>query len=306
MTGTIPTSATGTVLNAVDVALPDGQVDPTPGNNHAEDETPIVPEADLSVTKTDGQTTAVPGTPITYTIVAANAGPFDATGAIVQDTLPAALTGATWICTGSAGGSCAATGVVRSTPRVNLPAGGSVTFLVSATIDAAASGILANTATISPPADVADHDPSNDTATDTTTLTPEADLSITKDDGQTEIVAGSTVVYTIVASNAGPSSANRSHHRRSAPDRCARLDVDVHGDSWFCVRRAVGRRRAGDNGRHRASRVCHVRRHRADRSIGARLDHERGDGRNGDRRHRHRRQQQRRDRHRSAPAPKER
>ena len=55
LTGTIPPSATGTVLNAVDVVLPAGQVDPTPGNNHAEDETPIVPEADLSVTKTDGQ-----------------------------------------------------------------------------------------------------------------------------------------------------------------------------------------------------------------------------------------------------------
>ena len=176
-----------------------------------------------------GSTTAVPGTPITYTIVAANAGPFNATGAIVQDTLPAALTGATWTCTGSAGGSCvAATGSGSIDSAVNLPAGGSVTFLVSATIDAAASGILVNTATISPPADVADHDPSNDTATDTTTLTPEADLSITKNDGQTAAVAGSTAVYTIVASNAGPSSAIGATIADPLP-------TGALGSTWSCT-----------------------------------------------------------------------
>jgi uncharacterized repeat protein (TIGR01451 family) len=52
--------------------------------------------ADLGVTKTDGQTTAVPGQPVTYTIGVANAGPDDAAGATVTDTVPAALQGVTW------------------------------------------------------------------------------------------------------------------------------------------------------------------------------------------------------------------
>ena len=111
---------------------------------------------------------------------------------------------------------------------MNLPAGGSVTFLVSATIDAAARGILVNTATISPPADVADHDPSNDTATDITTLTPVADLSITKDDGQTAAVAGSSAVYTIVASNAGPSSAIGATIADPLP-------TGALGSTWSCT-----------------------------------------------------------------------
>ena len=162
LTGTIPPDATGTVLNAVDVALPVGQVDPTPGNNHAEDVTTIVPETDLSITKTDNNAALVPGGPITYTIVATNTGPSAATGVVVQDTLPAALIGATWSCTGSAGGTCVATGSGSIDSAVNLPDGGSVTFVVSATIDAAASGILVNVATVSPPADVVDHDAGND------------------------------------------------------------------------------------------------------------------------------------------------
>ena len=59
--------------------------------------------ADLSITKTDGAATAVPGQAVTYTIVASNAGPTAVTAAAVADTLPAAVTGATWTCTASAG-----------------------------------------------------------------------------------------------------------------------------------------------------------------------------------------------------------
>ena len=51
-----------------------------------------------------------------------------------------------------------------------------------------------------------DPDPSDDEATDTTSVTPTADLSITKSDGQTEAVPGEALTYTIVVSNAGPSA----------------------------------------------------------------------------------------------------
>ncbi len=57
-----------------------------------------MPQADLRISKTDGQTTAVPGTLLTYTIVVTNAGPSAVTGATVSDTLPAQLTGASWTC----------------------------------------------------------------------------------------------------------------------------------------------------------------------------------------------------------------
>ena len=63
-----------------------------------------MPTADLSVTKTDGLTNVAPLEGVTYTIVVSNAGPSSAIDAIVADTIPAQLTGATWTCTDGVGG----------------------------------------------------------------------------------------------------------------------------------------------------------------------------------------------------------
>ena len=54
------------------------------------------PEADLQITKTDGKTTAVPGTSDTYTIVVTNAGPTAVSGAWIADTFPATFTNVTY------------------------------------------------------------------------------------------------------------------------------------------------------------------------------------------------------------------
>jgi uncharacterized repeat protein (TIGR01451 family) len=165
-------------------------------------------DADLSITKTDGQASAVPGQPITYTITAGNAGPSAVTGATLADTFPASLTGVAWTCAGAGGGTCPASGSGNINASVNLPVGGSVTFTVNATIDPAASGTLTNTATITAPAGVTDPDPTNNSATDSDTLTPQADLSITKSDDADPVVAGTLLTYTVVVVNQGPSIAS--------------------------------------------------------------------------------------------------
>ncbi|MBK7908647.1 MAG: IPTL-CTERM sorting domain-containing protein, partial [Gemmatimonadetes bacterium] len=64
------------------------------------------------------------------TIVASNAGPSTATGATVTDNFPAALTGATWTCTASAGSSCPASGSGNISASVTLLSGGTATFTV--------------------------------------------------------------------------------------------------------------------------------------------------------------------------------
>ena len=92
-------------------------------------------------------------------------------------------------------------GVATATP------GGSVTYTVSATINASATGTLSNTATVTSGA-VSDPNPANNSATDTDTLTAQADLAITKTDGVTTATPGGSVTYTITASNAGPSTAS--------------------------------------------------------------------------------------------------
>jgi hypothetical protein len=69
-------------------------------------------------------------------------------------------------------------------------------------VDAVTADI--NTATVSPPAGVTDNDPGNNSATDSDTLTPQADLSITKTDGVTSVVPGTVDTYTITVTNNGP------------------------------------------------------------------------------------------------------
>ncbi|MBW8874591.1 MAG: ExeM/NucH family extracellular endonuclease [Acidobacteria bacterium] len=203
---TISAAATGTLSNTATVAAPGGVTDPTPGNNSATDSDTLSPQADLSITKTDGVTSATPGGSTTYTITASNAGPSNATGATVADTFPASLT-CTWTCVGAGGGTCTASGSGNLGDTVNLPAGGSVTYTASCTISASATGTLSNTATVTAPGGVTDPTPGNNSATDSDTLAAQADLAITKKDGVTSATPGGSVTYTITASNSGPSDA---------------------------------------------------------------------------------------------------
>src|SRR6185369_13900154 len=124
--------------------------------------------ADLSITKTDGVTTATPGGSVTYTITASNAGADPVTGATVVDTFPAILT-CTWTCVGAGGGTCTASGTGNINDTVNLPSGGSVTYTATCAVNASATGTLSNTATVTNGA-TSDSSAANNSATDTDTL----------------------------------------------------------------------------------------------------------------------------------------
>jgi uncharacterized repeat protein (TIGR01451 family) len=167
---TISPAATGTLENTAAVAVPATMGDPNTANNTATDTDTLTPQADLSISKSDGLSTVAPGQAVTYTIVASNAGPSDALGATVADTVPAALTGATWTCSGSGGGTCTAAGAGDINDSVDLPGGGSVTYLVSAVIDPSATGTVSNTATVAAPGGLTDPVPGNNSATDTDPL----------------------------------------------------------------------------------------------------------------------------------------
>ncbi len=182
--------------------------------------------ADLSITKTDGQASAVPGSTITYTIVASNAGPNDAPGATVTDTLAAGVVFANWTCAGAGGGTCTANGTGSITDTVNLPVGGSVTYTLSAYISGSATGTFSNTASVTSP--YGDPDLTNNSATDTDTLTPMADLMIVKTDDQAKAPPGSPITYRIQAGNAGPSDAPGAIVTDTLP-------AAITGATWTCV-----------------------------------------------------------------------
>jgi uncharacterized repeat protein (TIGR01451 family) len=159
--------------------------------------------ADLSITNSDGAATAVPGGTVTYSIQAANAGPNAVTNATVTDAFPATLSSCHWTCSGAASGTCAASGSGNiSDSTVNLPVGASVTYSATCSIAASATGTLTNTASIS--SSTSDPATGNNSASDSDTLTPQADLSISNNDGVASVTAGGTTTYTLVAGNNGP------------------------------------------------------------------------------------------------------
>lgn len=123
---------------------------------------------DLSITKTDGQTSVFQGGPVSYTIQVSNSGPNNVAGATVTDTFPASLTVGTWTCTATAGSSCSTGGSGNNrSGTVSLLNGGSATFTANTMLSASASGNLVNTATVSVPGTVTDSNPANNSATDT-------------------------------------------------------------------------------------------------------------------------------------------
>ena len=168
---------------------------------------PLSTSADLSIIKTDGATSAVPGNSIAYTITVTNDGPANMTGATVTDTMPAELDSVTWTCSHSSGSGCTASGNGNINDTVNVLYGGTLTYTVNATVSASATGSLSNTATVSPPTETPDPDTDNNSSKDIDNLTPQANLSITKSDSIDPVTAGNSLTYTIAVSNAGPSDA---------------------------------------------------------------------------------------------------
>ena len=224
----IASSATGSLSNTATVTAPAGVTDPTPANNSATDTDNLSLQADLSITNSDGVTTATPGGSVTYTITATNSsGPSAAPGSNVTDTFPASLT-CTWACVGANGGTCTASGSGNINDTVNLPKTGSVTYTASCNISAAATGSLANTATVSTSATVTDPTPANNTATDTDTLNVQADLVLTISDSRSFAQVGDILDYIIEVTNpTGPSTAVAT-----VSDA---LPAELTAGSWTCT-----------------------------------------------------------------------
>ncbi len=214
---------------------PAGVTDPVAGNNSATDSDPLTPQVDLSITKTDGLTIANPLDTITYTIVVGNIGPSSVSDAPVTDTMPVSLIGVTWTCTAGLGGHCDNSGPVAGdiNTTVDLGVNGSVQFTVTATIAGPTVGSVVNTATVSAPAGVTETNSADNMATDATAVTSTAALSISKTDGQTTDVAGTSSTYTIVVTNSGPSAVVDAAVTDALPPGFTNA-------SWTCVASGAG------------------------------------------------------------------
>ncbi|MBK7474079.1 MAG: DUF11 domain-containing protein [Betaproteobacteria bacterium] len=173
-----------------------------------------------------------------------NAGPSNATGASVADTVPATITGVTANCVATGTASCGTNGTAGnavSFTNVDIAAGAGnfLTITVAGTVNPATTGNLVNTATVTTGTGQTDPTPANNTATDTDTAAPSTDLSITKTDGSPTYTAGAPISYSIVVSNVGPGNATGASVADTVP-------ANITGVTANCV--ATGTASCGTNG----------------------------------------------------------
>src|SRR6056297_1643663 len=216
--GQVDNTATVTLDPADDVTEP--AIGGVTDNNTSSVTSNIDRSSDLSVTKTDGVTTAVAGEEHSYTIVVENNGFITANAVELEDQLPtfdeadfaAGLTSAgfmpnspqsplTWQCQAFDGACCNTNSTICGAGqpigpisivndpvegnvlrnKVDLPGRSRVEFTVTGTLDPRASGTLSNTASITPPAGLNDPLASKDTDTDDDTqLERQAAITVTK------------------------------------------------------------------------------------------------------------------------------
>ncbi|MDI6050786.1 Ig-like domain-containing protein [Flavobacterium sp. XS2P24] len=193
---TATVNATGSYANTATIAA--NEADPTPGNNTSTSTPVPVPQANVSVAKTVNNPTPNVGSNVIFTLTASNAGPSSATGVSVTDALPAGYTFVS--ATASTGTYSSGTGIWSIGTLAN---GASATLNITATVNA--TGSYANTATIA--ANEADPTPGNNTSTSTPVPVPQANVSVAKTVNNPTPNVGSNVIFTLTASNAGPSSA---------------------------------------------------------------------------------------------------
>lgn len=195
-------TTTGTIVNTATVNA--AEADPTPADNTATTAptTVVPPSADLALTKTGAPNPVLVGNNLTYTLVVTNNGPSNATGVVLTDTLPANVTFGPITGTG-----CSRTGSIVTCNIGALANAATSTVTIVVTPQAAAAPSIPNSASVT----ATEMDPNllNNTASTTTTVTPAADLAITKTASPAGSVrVGSTLTYTITVTNNGPSAAS--------------------------------------------------------------------------------------------------
>jgi uncharacterized repeat protein (TIGR01451 family) len=180
--------------------------DPDSTNNSATDDTTVIEAATLLVTKSDGLATVVAGTiGHAYTITVTNSGPSDADTVVLDDSVPAAFSAGSP--GADLGGDCSAS--VGNTIHCTLPASLSVGATWTITVPYAVAASVAPQAVTNTATAVSDENTGGIAASDLTDVTAAADLGLSASDGLATVTAGDGLshLYTIIATNGGPSDA---------------------------------------------------------------------------------------------------
>ncbi|WP_461612151.1 SdrD B-like domain-containing protein [Clostridium sp. Marseille-QA1073] len=228
--GTVSPSATGIISNTAEVSST--TPDPNPSNNTSTVDVEVIApvEADISVAKTASPNSVAPGAVLTYTIVVANAGPSDAQNVVLTDSIPSSIIGPEF----STNGGATFSSWPGSLNIGTLPAGQTRTILIRGTVSPSATGVIANTATVT--SSTPDPNPGNNTSTVDVEVIPvvgEADVSIVKTVIPNPVMPGGVLTYTLVVSNAGPNAAENVVLTDNIPPSIIGPEFSVDGGVTF-------------------------------------------------------------------------
>jgi len=226
ITATATSASINGVTNTAEITASDvPDPDSTPNNhNAAEDDQSSVTvnakDADLSITKSDSPDPVLAGGNITYTIDVTNNGPDTSFDLILSDSVPGNTTlqsltpAAGWICTTPGVGG---TGAISCT-AASIPTSQTDSFTLVVKVNAGVTGgtIISNPASVSS-STTFDPNSGNNSVTQTTTVQPSANLSITKPDSPDPVAAGNDITYTITVANGGPDAATSAAFSDTVP-----------------------------------------------------------------------------------------
>jgi uncharacterized repeat protein (TIGR01451 family) len=141
---------------------------------------------------------------VTYTVALNNQGPSTAPNVVLSDNIP---TGLTFVSGTLQGQAATSNGTTVTFPSIAIDASTTVNATLVFTVNATASGLITNTASIPDLSSDGERDVTNNSDSVEIDVVAEVDLSVTKSVSLDDAIVGSNLVYSIMVTNNGPSPA---------------------------------------------------------------------------------------------------
>lgn len=199
--GSVDARLVNSLVNSASVSA--ATADSSSANNSTALTSPVAPVADVTVTKRVVTSPVIAGAPVTWQVEATNSGPSVASSISVTDTLRGTVSAAS--ATTSVGSCAVPVGSLLTCAIGDLAPGATAVILVTATLDAAATGSLDNSVAVTTVStQPAGHQ--TDSASVTAPISVVPDLVLIKAVDHNPLVAGEAVVYNLALNNFGPSN----------------------------------------------------------------------------------------------------
>lgn len=204
---------------------------------------PLCAPVDLRISVTASSGHAAPDTEVSFLISVYNDGPFTALSAPLTASLMPRGDFVDWVCTVDAGGTatqgqvaCAPSlGINNVNTQLTLTPGARATILVRAIVPTGLGNKLTCSASVAAASIQNDLNLSNNSATDSMVVGPEADLALSAIVAPSPTKSGQSLTYVLSPRNNGPNDATNPTLSFDVPGNATLLaDFAPFGDGWTC------------------------------------------------------------------------